>query len=249
MNRLGSMMRCAAGLLSVMSLGFVLVPPSSAAAPQKVFRVCTSGCPFSSLAAALAEAPDGAKILVGPGTYASSAQIAKSVTVQGAGAAQTTLRAGPVIDFVHGTGPVIRVDQGVTVTIRGVTVTGGLVEHYGGGIFNSGVLTVVDSAIRANRGGTFFDGHGGGIYNEDHWDVDPQGHDGCRQLCRRLRRQWRGDREPWHRDARRKRRYRQRVWMDRGRDREQRHHAVEGQHRERESHGGIFPGRSRTTGR
>ena len=164
MNRLGPMMRYAAGLLSLVSLGLVLIP-ASAVARNRAFDVCTSGCAYSSLVAALADAPDGAKILVGPGTFEGSLELAKSVTIEGEGAAQTTLHAGPLIDSVYGTGPVISVDEGVTVTIRGVTLTGGIVEHFGGGIFNSGTLTVVDSEIRENRGGTRFDGHGGGIYN------------------------------------------------------------------------------------
>jgi nitrous oxidase accessory protein NosD len=48
--------------------------------------VCASGCAHSSIQAAIDAASSGAKITIGPGTYAENLRVDKSVTLQGAGA-------------------------------------------------------------------------------------------------------------------------------------------------------------------
>ncbi len=59
---------------------------------------------------------------------------------------------------------VFQVDSGVTASISGLTISGGNVTSYvlGGGIDNSGTLTVTDSTISGNSAGF---GYGGGIDN------------------------------------------------------------------------------------
>ncbi len=91
--------------------------------------------------------------------------ISDDLTISGAGSGTTIVRAGSS----PGTG-VDRVFHvtagGATVVIEGVDVrfgnaTGGWPTGAGGGIFNTGSLTVRDAAVTQNSG----DNSGGGIYN------------------------------------------------------------------------------------
>ena len=63
--------------------------------------------------------------------------------------------------MISGGGPVITVSAG-PVVIQRVTVTGGNAPGDGGGILNTGTLTVLDAIIRADNAG----GMGGGIAND-----------------------------------------------------------------------------------
>jgi hypothetical protein len=53
------------------------------------------------------------------------------------------------------------IDYNTVVTITTITVTGGHAETFGGGIYNAGTLSLVNSTISSNTAG----GAGGGIYN------------------------------------------------------------------------------------
>nr|BAL59680.1 hypothetical protein HGMM_OP4C316 [Candidatus Acetothermum autotrophicum] len=65
------------------------------------YTVCPSGCPFSKIQAALDAAKDGDTITVGPGVYRENLKITKSVSLIGAGAAQTrVMPAHPGIDLI-----------------------------------------------------------------------------------------------------------------------------------------------------
>jgi hypothetical protein len=80
-----------------------------------------SGC-FSNLQSAVAAAHDGDTIHVGPGTFAGGVTIDKSVKLVGAGSGRTTISGG---------GPVLTIGtfgaaNEPTVTIDGVTITGGV---------------------------------------------------------------------------------------------------------------------------
>jgi hypothetical protein len=125
----------------------------------------TSGC-FATIQRALDAAGDGDAILVGPGTFAGPIAITKSVSLAGAGAGRTVIRGG---------GPVVTVGTAAaaaepTVSIAGVTVTGGLTRStpaligganlaLGGGVFvppaaggaDGATLTIRDSAVSGNR--------------------------------------------------------------------------------------------------
>jgi hypothetical protein len=77
--------------------------------------------------------------------------------------------ANPSFLDAHGSGRVIRVVTGVTVTLRDLNLTGGQGQP-GGGIYNEGHLTISDSLIDDNHAsGT---GSGGGIYNTGALEVD-----------------------------------------------------------------------------
>jgi hypothetical protein len=99
-------------------------------------------------------------------SLASTLEISDGLTITGPGASSLALNG-------QGQTQDIRVDAGVTVTITGLTVTGGQGEYVpgsqGGGIGNSGILTLDQVAIRNNQAGQTtgggLGGYGGGIYN------------------------------------------------------------------------------------
>lgn len=96
-----------------------------------------AGC-FSQLQPAVAAAHDGDTITVAHGSYAGGVTIDKSIRLQGAGAAQTVISGGgPVLTIGRATDP-----TDLTVSIDGVTVTGGVNDSqpgdavtFGGGIW------------------------------------------------------------------------------------------------------------------
>lgn len=136
-----------------------LVPTTASAA---TVRVCPRGCAYSQIADAAAAAHDGDHMSVADGTYRGGFAITKNLTIDGAGAGRTTIKGG---------GPVITVgtlggSSEPTVTIRDVTITGGVThsafdttfEALGGGVFVPPAadgatptnLTITGSAITGN---------------------------------------------------------------------------------------------------
>ncbi len=79
-----------------------------------------------------------------------------SITLTGAGAAATLIDA-------HQLDRVINVAPGSTVSLSSLTLRGGLVNNTGGGLQNSGTLTLNNSVISGNR--TLGGSSGGGIAN------------------------------------------------------------------------------------
>jgi len=60
---------------------------------------------------------------------------------------------------------VFLVDSGVTATLSGLTISGGMTTQSGGGISNAGTLSVTDCTISHNSTSTGSGGGGGGVYN------------------------------------------------------------------------------------
>ena len=95
-----------------------------------------AGC-FAQIQPAVAAANDGDTITVAAGTYTGGITIGKSIRLQGAGATGTVISGGgPVLTIGRATDP-----TGQTVSIDGVTVTGGVNDSqpddavtFGGGI-------------------------------------------------------------------------------------------------------------------
>jgi hypothetical protein len=78
----------------------MVVPLSLTLSMAQLYTVCPSGCPFTKIQAALDAANEGDTITVGPGVYREHLKITKSVSLIGAGAAQTRLiPAQPGIDL------------------------------------------------------------------------------------------------------------------------------------------------------
>jgi hypothetical protein len=102
--------------------GLVLACVGVAGAGAATVKVCPSGCAFSQIAPAIAAASSGDTIQVAAGTYDGGFTIDKSVRLVGAGAGSTIIRGG---------GPVVTIGifgaaSEPTVTIEGVTITGGV---------------------------------------------------------------------------------------------------------------------------
>ena len=165
--------------------------PASAA----TLEVCQRGCPYTQLAPALAAAHSGDRITIGPGTYAGGLTIDVGVTLAGA---------GPAATIISGGGPVLTIGVAdaasePTVTIEGVTVTGGVTvgnltpsSGRGGGIYipraagpsTGATVTIRNSVIRGNSVAPrvaiesddpcclFADSGGGGISNDGTLTLD-----------------------------------------------------------------------------
>jgi hypothetical protein len=147
-------------LLIVLAVAAAMASGTAWAA--KPIIVCSSGCAYTTIQDAINAAPDRATITIAPGTYGGFSVPGTNsgltnVTLVGAGAGETT------VSGVH-----VVINSGESATIRGVTVTRasaplvGDDAHLGGGIFNSGTLTLKDSTVSSNGGGAF---GGGGILN------------------------------------------------------------------------------------
>ena len=138
---------------------------SARAAPASTLCVgAKPGC-YATIQAALDAAHDGDTIEVGPGTFAGGITIVKSIVLEGAGAGVTTIRGGgPVVtigDLTRATTP--------TVSIRRVTITGGvthssaggstaiatgggvLIPGPAGGFATGAIVTISDSVVTQNR--------------------------------------------------------------------------------------------------
>jgi hypothetical protein len=157
-------------LLTAVAMSVLALLGAGQAAAAASLRVCSdaSKC-YTSIQGAIDAASEGDKVMIAAGTYQGSLSIGKSLTLRGAGASETTITQA-------GSASVITIDSGVSVTIKGVTVTGGyaltctippggspldaIASGAGGGINNSGTLTLAESAVHRNRGWL-----GGGIYN------------------------------------------------------------------------------------
>ena len=107
-----------------------------------------------TLAAALARASDGDTVEVAAGSYPGAWRPLQSVSVRGAGASATTV------------GPLAVWNRDTTVAIAGVTIAGGA-SSGGGGIENSGTVTLTDSVVRDNRAwaGEGYQAFGAGVFN------------------------------------------------------------------------------------
>ncbi len=82
--------------------------------------------------------------------------IDKNLTIQGPGAALLEITA-------FNSSRIFRILPGVTVALSGMTVADGQALDFGGGIYNSGTLTIVDSIFSRNKG---VNQGGGGIFND-----------------------------------------------------------------------------------
>ena len=92
-------------------------------------QVCPSGCPFTTIQAAIDAAAPGGSIAVKAGTYKERLKISKNLTLAGAGSVYSVIDA-------DSQGPVLEVSAGAQVTVRSLTLT------RGAGISNLGDLTL-----------------------------------------------------------------------------------------------------------
>ena len=118
--------------------------------PEKPYL--TEGTAAHDIQSAVDEAEKDDTVAVSAGTYpvAATLNVAKAVTVQGAGADKTTIDAG---------GKCRAVTLGGGATFKGFTVTGGKAREGGGVACGAGVTLVADCTISNNTAERF----GGGI--------------------------------------------------------------------------------------
>jgi hypothetical protein len=156
--------RVPAGLVAAIAVGVFGVGRAAAA----TVAVCSSGCPYSQIAAAVVAASAGDTVRVAPGVYAGGFSITKDLVLAGSGAGRTIVRGG---------GPVITIGEfeaavEPTVSLSGFTITGGVTDSNvfvpgfapgvwtaGGGIYvplsvGGGLgasVRITDSVIAGNR--------------------------------------------------------------------------------------------------
>ena len=128
--------------------------------------VCTGGCRFNMVQAAITAANPGGTVTICAGTYVGDLFIDKSVTLRGAG---DGAGAGDTILQGSGTTSVVRIQTAGpdTVSLERLRITGGVASAGGGGIFNVGSLqlsltacTITGNATNIMGGGIL---HGSGI--------------------------------------------------------------------------------------
>lgn len=141
--------------------------PSGATSVVHVSSACTGGdgsatAPYGSLTAGLAAAPEGAVLLVAPGTYKENVVIRKPVTIVGTTDASKAELAGIIL---QAPAPYALVANGAgAVVVRGVRVAGAT----GVGIWATGATTldVEGSAVEDTKASA--DAAGGfGVYGSD----------------------------------------------------------------------------------
>jgi hypothetical protein len=155
---------CGVGLLSLLSLA-----PSSQAADF----TCTAGdvaCLLDAITMANANGEENT-ITLAAGTYPLTVvdnttdglnglpSVTSPLTIRGAGAGATVI--GRVAAFFR----LLHVATAGSLTLEGLTLSGGAPISSGGGIFNRGTLTLVSTALTDNMAG-FFNSGGGGLSNE-----------------------------------------------------------------------------------
>src|SRR5262245_1401795 len=139
----------------------MLLVEAGAATAGKNLSVCSTGCQFTTLAAAVAAASSGDKIKLDAGTFDGGVTIDKNISLVGSGAEDTT---------ITGSSPIVAIGSGATATISSLTITGGSTgsgDGFGGGIANAGTLVLRDSTVTGNTALL----KGGGIYNSGHLSV------------------------------------------------------------------------------
>ena len=108
---------------------------------------------FGTIQSGINAVASGGTVNVASGTYNETDTFAQNVTITGAGATTVTVNG-------QSAGSVFTVDNGVTATLSGLTITGGSATN-GGGIDSSGILTITTCTIESNSASS----SGGGIWS------------------------------------------------------------------------------------
>ena len=129
---------------AVMTISLVGVLPVLFAQSALAASLCVGSQPgcFATLQAAVGAARNGDTITIAPGTYAGGVTIDVSVTIIGAGAGVTIISGGGPVLTIGNFGSVSE----PSVTIEGVTITGGVTETG-----RSGQIRVVPNGGRGFR--------------------------------------------------------------------------------------------------
>jgi len=120
--RQGRVWRGARMMMLLVPMAITLLWTGAGAASAATLTVCPSGCQYSQIGPAVAAASNGDTIKVRPGTYQGGITINVSVKLAGAGAGSTIIRGGDHVLTVGALGA----SSEPTVSVSGVTITGGL---------------------------------------------------------------------------------------------------------------------------
>jgi hypothetical protein len=110
--------------------------------------VCPSGCRYATVRAAVGDATGQTTVHLCPGAYIENITIDREVHLIGTGdgnGTEDTILTGT------GAGSVVTIGHGRTVTMQRLRITGGAGMPDGGGIHNSGTLTLTDCTVSENR--------------------------------------------------------------------------------------------------
>lgn len=121
--------------------------------------VCPSGCRWQTVQNAIIASLPNSLIRLCSGTYAENITIPKNLTIYRAVPGTTTLHG-------TGTGSVVHIEHGTTVTLQGLTITGGSATNGGGILNDGGTLTLFASTVTGNSAL-----NGGGIFNDGALDI------------------------------------------------------------------------------
>src|SRR5215467_928348 len=114
--------RSAKMVVLLVPMVMTLLWAGAGAASAATLTVCPSGCQYRQIGPAVAAARNGDTIQVGPGTYQGGITIDVSVRLAGAGAGSTIIRGGDHVLTIGSFGA----SGEPTVSVSGVTITGGL---------------------------------------------------------------------------------------------------------------------------
>ena len=135
--------------------------------PTATITVCNSGCDYTGIADAIENASDGDTIQLFPETYEETFEVVtKTLSIVGQGPEHTIIQG--LQQLVTDTGHIVAIGPTAVVSFEGVTIRHGyaytdtfpVMDVYGGGILNQGVLTLTNSVVRDNWAVMA----GGGIY-------------------------------------------------------------------------------------
>ena len=137
-------------LIAVSSAAVAFAAGASPAGAHGSDALCVAdarGC-YATVQQAVAAARDGDTIRIGRGTFAGGITIVKSVQITGAGPGSTTIKGG---------GPVVTIgdpdaSEQPTVSISGVTITGGV--SHGDGVFAAGGGVLINAGAGSTVGAT-----------------------------------------------------------------------------------------------
>ncbi len=158
-------------IASVIGALLTSAPPTHAAGPWYVNDAtgndsndcATPATACKTIDAAIGKASADDTVIVAAGVYTENITLSKNIVISGAGSDAV---------YIDGSqsGYVFNIGSGLNVTLQDVTVRNGSISGSGGGIYNTGILTITNSVLadnQANYGGAIMVESGGSLFMQD----------------------------------------------------------------------------------